>query len=80
LSELIAVARAKNIDIPDDLGQRLLQRCRDLQLGHPLGITTSMMMDNLAGRNMEVECIIGTPLREAIKEGVKVPTLLTCVD
>jgi 2-dehydropantoate 2-reductase len=36
-----------------------------------------MMADNFAGRPMEVEVILGTPVKEAERLGVKVPTLLT---
>jgi ketopantoate reductase len=77
LNEMITIARAKNINVPADLGDQLIQKCRDLQLHNPAGITTSMMLDNLAGRDMEVECILGAPLREAQLHEIKTPTLLT---
>jgi 2-dehydropantoate 2-reductase len=54
----------------------------DFQLGRaairePPGVEPSMMADALAGRNMEVEAIVGNVVRLAREHGVKTPMLRT---
>lgn len=75
MEEVVAVARAKGMTVPDDTVPKLIKQCTDVKTGLP----SSMMADNFAGRPMEVEVILGTPVREAARLGVKVPTLLTFV-
>jgi 2-dehydropantoate 2-reductase len=54
----------------------------DYQLGRaavrePPGVQPSMMVDSLAGRNMEVEAIVGNVVRLAKEHGVQTPMLRT---
>lgn len=74
MDEVVAVARAKGLDIPLDTPATLLARC---QVVPGAGLPSSMMMDNEAGRPTEVEVILGTPLREGQRLGVPVPILET---
>lgn len=73
MREVEAVAKAKGLRIPDGTVDRLIKECTDVATGLP----SSMMFDNFAGRPMEVEVILGTPVREGKRLGVPVPTLLT---
>ena len=52
MEEVIAVARAKSLIIPEDTLHKLIKRCTD-EPGD--GLPSSMMADCLAGRPMEVE-------------------------
>jgi len=74
MEEVAAVARAKGLKIPDGTVERLIKQCTDVGGG---GLPSSMMFDNFAGRPMETEVILGTPVREGLRLGVPVPTLLT---
>ena len=54
----------------------------DFQLGRAQvralpGVQPSMMADALAGRNMEIEAIVGNVVRLAKKHNVEVPMLRT---
>jgi 2-dehydropantoate 2-reductase len=73
MREVEAVAKAKGLVVPEGTVERLIKQCTDVKTGLP----SSMLFDNLAGRPMEVEVILGTPVREAERLGVPVPTLLT---
>jgi 2-dehydropantoate 2-reductase len=74
MREVTAVARAKGLAVPENTPEELLVKCK----GMPgAGLPSSMMMDNEAGRPMEVEVILGTPLREGQRLGVPVPILET---
>jgi ketopantoate reductase len=74
MNEVVAVARAKGLEVPDSIPAELLAKCK----GMPgAGLPSSMMMDNEAGRSMEVEVILGTPLREGQRLGVPVPIIET---
>ncbi|ORY27624.1 ketopantoate reductase PanE/ApbA C terminal-domain-containing protein [Naematelia encephala] len=74
MDEVTAVARAKGLSIPEGTTEKLIKQCTDVA---GLGLPSSMMVDCFAGRPMEVESILGTPVREGDRLGVKVPTLLT---
>jgi len=74
MNEVAAVARAKGLKIPDGTPEALLAKCK--AMGAP-GLPSSMWMDSEAGRPMEVEVILGTPLREGKRLGVPVPILET---
>lgn len=73
MGEVYAVARAKGLDIPDTKADELIQTCKSVETGLP----SSMLFDSLAARPMEVESILGTPLKEGLRLGVAVPSLLT---
>ncbi|WRT65321.1 uncharacterized protein IL334_002264 [Kwoniella shivajii] len=72
MREVEAVAKAKGLKIEDGTVEKLIKQCTDV--AYP-GLPSSMMADNKAGRPMEVEVILGTPVREGQKLGVPVPTL-----
>ncbi|WVR04160.1 hypothetical protein IAU60_001159 [Kwoniella sp. DSM 27419] len=72
MNEVCEVARAKGLKIPEGTVDKLIKQCTDV--AYP-GLPSSMMADNLAGRPMEVEVILGTPVREGQRLGVPVPTL-----
>lgn len=74
MAEVMAVAKAKGLSIPEGTPEKLL---RDVQVVPGPGLPSSMMMDNEAGRPMEVEVILGTPVREGRRLGVPVPILTT---
>jgi 2-dehydropantoate 2-reductase len=75
--EVTSIARAKGLVIPDGTIPRLMKQCRDAEGKDPLGLPSSMMFDCLNGRGMEVESILGGPMREGLRLGVECPTLLT---
>ncbi|WWD16890.1 hypothetical protein CI109_101322 [Kwoniella shandongensis] len=72
MEEVVAVAKAKGLTIPDGTVEKLIKQCTDV--AYP-GLPSSMMADNNAKRPMEVEVILGTPVREGQRLGVPVPTL-----
>ncbi|KAJ9100870.1 hypothetical protein QFC20_005359 [Naganishia adeliensis] len=71
MAEVAAVARAKGLTVPEGTEEGLIVKCTSVKEGLP----SSMMFDYLAGRPMEVEVILGTPLREGLRLGVPVPSL-----
>lgn len=74
--EVIAIARAKGyITFTDASVDDQLQRA--LERVGTKGIEPSMLVDVLNGRRMEVEVILGTPVRIARELGVQVPRLQT---
>ncbi|KAL8287099.1 hypothetical protein RQP46_004105 [Phenoliferia psychrophenolica] len=74
VDEMALIARALGLTIEDEYLDSLLSRA-DLRVG---GITSSMMMDAKAQRPMEVDVILGAPLRLAKSLGLKTPVLETC--
>ena len=76
MEEVQAVARAKGLTVPDGTVERLIGEARAVG---GLGMPSSMMADHFAGRPMETEVILGTPVKEGIRLGVPTPTLLTYV-
>ncbi|KAL1410306.1 hypothetical protein Q8F55_004312 [Vanrija albida] len=74
MREVVAVARAKGLTVPEGTEEDLLKQC---QAVGGAGLPSSMMFDNEAGRPMEVEVILGTPVREGQRLGVPVPILTT---
>lgn len=72
MSEVIAVARATGISLPDDLIETQLARIQ--RLGP---VRTSMQIDRENHRPMEIEVIVGTPVRKARELGVPTPVLDT---
>ncbi|GMK58379.1 hypothetical protein CspeluHIS016_0504110 [Cutaneotrichosporon spelunceum] len=74
MNEVVAVARAKGLDVPEDTADDLMRQINEVS---GPGLPSSMMMDNEAGRPTEVEVILGTPMREGERLGVPVPILTT---
>lgn len=74
--EVSAIARAKGYtSLTADSVDKQLQIARD-RIGTK-GIEPSMLVDVLNGRRMEVEVILGTPVKIAHELGVQVPRLET---
>ncbi|KAJ7134895.1 ketopantoate reductase PanE/ApbA C terminal-domain-containing protein [Mycena epipterygia] len=71
-TEGIAVAAAKGIAIPEDTLDTMMAKYTSLS-----GSTSSMLTDALNMKPMEVESILGYPLREGLRLGISVPTLTT---
>jgi len=70
MREVIAAARAVGAALPDDLIQFNLDQTRTMD-----AYLTSMQIDRQAGREMEVEAILGAPVRAAEAAGVAVPNM-----
>jgi 2-dehydropantoate 2-reductase len=72
MEEVVAVARAEGIDLPEDFVERSLE----VRPEHRSGIT-SMLQDALTGRRTEVEAIVGAVLHAAAERHIPTPTLGT---
>lgn len=72
MREVIDVARKCDVPLEYDLIDRLIQKI----LAMP-GIGSSMQGDFKAGRKMEVEIILGHPVRKAKEFKVQIPVLNT---
>ncbi|EXJ59883.1 2-dehydropantoate 2-reductase [Cladophialophora yegresii CBS 114405] len=70
MQEVIDVARAWDIPIKDDLIDELIEKILAMQ---PIG--SSMQTDCKMGRPMEVEIILGTPVRKGKELNVSTPIL-----
>jgi len=51
MNEVVAIAKAKGLMIPDGLADKLIEDCLNIKEGLP----SSMLMDHMAGRPTEVE-------------------------
>ncbi|KAJ7574414.1 2-dehydropantoate 2-reductase [Mycena floridula] len=72
IDEMTSIARALGHNIEEEYLTSLIERPQVQQ-----GIYSSMCMDANAGRPMEVDVIIGVPLRKARALGLSTPTLET---
>jgi 2-dehydropantoate 2-reductase len=70
IREVIAAARADGAELPDDLVETQIRNTTTMA-----GYRSSMQVDRQERRPMEVEAILGEPLRRAVAKGVKVPIL-----
>ncbi|KAM0694502.1 hypothetical protein Q7P36_004858 [Cladosporium allicinum] len=77
MDEVVLIAKAKGYGnvVSSDLAKEQLHRALERK-GTP-GIEPSMLVDVLNGRRMEVEVILGNPVRIARELGVEVPRLET---
>ncbi|KAJ7451603.1 ketopantoate reductase PanE/ApbA C terminal-domain-containing protein [Mycena latifolia] len=71
-SEGINVAKAKGFAIPENTLDEMMTKYNTLN-----GMNSSMRTDALNMKPMEVESILGYPMREGLRLGVPVPTLTT---
>lgn len=71
IKELYSIAKADGYEIPPEIEQQMLN------LSNGLYYKPSMMVDIEHGRMMEIETIVGNPLRIAEKLNVKCPHLHT---
>ena len=71
MREVISIAQAEGFDFPSDLPTRLIR------MTEPMGpYKTSMQIDREQNRPMEIEAIIGRPLKIAREHGVPTPELI----
>ncbi|KAF7183669.1 hypothetical protein CNMCM7691_004019 [Aspergillus felis] len=76
MREVVAVGRGCGVDLDEGLVDRLMDKINALP-----GIGSSMQVDCRNGRPMEIEVILGVPLRRAKELGIDTPVLetLTCL-
>jgi ketopantoate reductase len=72
MREVISVARRAGVTLEYGLVDILMEKIQ----GMP-GIESSMQVDAREGRRLEVDVILGTPMRMAREFGMDVPTLAT---
>lgn len=65
MAEVITVGRNLGVDIPENLVDRLMKRI----LAMP-SIPTSMLTDALCGRPLELDVILGTPVKKGRELGI----------
>lgn len=70
MKEAIDVARQCDAPLEYELADQLIEKILKMP-----GIYSSMHADRVAGRQMEVEMILGTPVRKAKELGLSVPSL-----
>ena len=72
MTEVIDVARKCDAPLSYDLIDELINKILKMP-----GIFSSMHADRVAGRQMEVEIILGTPVKKAQEFGMQVPVINT---
>lgn len=72
MGEVMEVARKCGVPMDDGLIDKLMERI----LAMP-GIGTSMQTDYKEGRPLELDVILGTPVKRGREHGVNIPTLET---
>ncbi len=72
MTEVIDVANKCNVPLSYDLIDQLIDKILKMP-----GIFSSMHADRVAGRQMEVDIILGTPARKAKEFGLEVPVVDT---
>ncbi|KAL2870594.1 ketopantoate reductase family protein [Aspergillus lucknowensis] len=70
MGEVMAVARACGVPVQEGLVDELMGRVRGMGK-----VRTSMQMDRECGRGMEIEVILGVPLKRGRERGVPTPLL-----
>ncbi|KAL4891824.1 ketopantoate reductase PanE/ApbA-domain-containing protein [Aspergillus ambiguus] len=70
--EVIAAGKACGVPLEDDLVDKLMEKIHSLP-----PVQTSMQVDRASNRPMEIEVILGYPLRKAREFGVQTPLLET---
>lgn len=75
MQEVKAIAAADGIDLPGDIIAQQIRHTRTMG-----AYQSSMQIDRQQGREMEIEAILGEPLRLAAEAGVATPTLHALYD
>jgi 2-dehydropantoate 2-reductase len=76
MNEVVAIAQAKgDTNVTSEMARGQLQRA--LERKGTKGIEPSMLVDVVNGRRMEVEVILGNPIKVANEVGVSVPRMET---
>ncbi len=70
MGEVAAIARAEGHPLPDELSESLITSTRAMA-----PYATSMRLDANAGRALEVDTMLGEPLRRAAQAGVALPAV-----
>jgi len=70
MSEVVEVAKESGVEVRDGLVDQLIERI----LGLP-GVVTSMQTDVKNHRPLELDVILGVPVRKARELGVRTPVL-----
>jgi 2-dehydropantoate 2-reductase len=70
MEEVIAAAVADGVALPPDLAADMMQKTTTMG-----AYRSSMQIDFESGRPLEVEAILGEPLRRARRAGIEVPTM-----
>jgi len=70
MKEIIVAAESLGLAMPPDMAGRMLRHTRTMG-----AYRTSMQIDRQGGRPMEIESILGEPLRQARRQGVQTPRL-----
>ncbi|KAL4978278.1 ketopantoate reductase PanE/ApbA-domain-containing protein [Aspergillus desertorum] len=70
MNEVIAVANACNVEVKEGLADQLIERAKGLG-----ALRTSMQADRAAGREMEIEVILGVPVKRGRELGLDTPCL-----
>ncbi|KAL4741086.1 ketopantoate reductase PanE/ApbA-domain-containing protein [Aspergillus similis] len=70
MNEVIAVAKGCHVEVKDGLPDQLIERAKGLG-----ALRTSMQADREAGREMEIEVILGVPVKKGRKLGIDTPCL-----
>jgi 2-dehydropantoate 2-reductase len=79
IREVIAIAQSMGIAMPTDLLEQQIRHTRTMG-----AYRSSMQIDRQEGRPMEIESILGEPLRQARQQGIPTPKIqmlyeLTCL-
>lgn len=72
MAEVVAAAKGNGVDLPAGIVEKQIENTRTMG-----AYKSSMQVDRQAGRPMEVEAILGEPLRAAGRAGVATPLLAT---
>jgi 2-dehydropantoate 2-reductase len=70
MKEIILIGRAAGFSLTDDLADMMMERTEKMR-----PYKTSMLLDFEGKRPMEIEAIVGEPLREAKRLGISAPFL-----
>jgi len=75
MAEVLAAGRASGVELPDRLIDENVLRTREMG-----AYRTSMHIDRVANRALEIEAILGEPLRCAQRHGIGTPVLASLYD
>lgn len=68
IAEIVAAARAVGVELPADIAEQKIRQTRTMG-----AYRSSMQIDRQLGRPMEIEAILGEPVRAAARAGVATP-------
>jgi len=71
IREVLAAARGAGVDLPESIVDERIEQTRRM-----VPYKSSMQIDRELGRPMEVEAILGEPLRVAMRAGISTPRMM----